>query len=228
MNPHGPRTLDEDDVSDAEAPESNWLRARDSDPTAPAPSPEIARDYEEIEDLLASLPVGAPDPAWQEEVLRTASRRKVFRWTLGGALVTATAAIAAAMLLLPRTPAELEVEVLPGNTRGDSHKGARSEPREAAVGDHLVITARPQGQGDLRVYGPSGKLVAQCPGGPSCTSAAQGQYTLDVPLDAPVQYRVILVVGRSDVPAGATMDEYLDAARAANAHIISYPSIDVR
>lgn len=227
MSPHGPRALDEDDVSDAEAPESRWLRARDSDPTAPAPSPEIARDYEEIEELLASLPMGAPDPAWQEEVLRTAARRKVFRWTLGGALVTAAAAATAAILLFPRTPAELEVEVLPGNMRGDSHKG-RSEPREAAVGDHLVITATPRGQGDLRVYRPDGKLVAKCPGGPSCTSAAQGQYTLDVPLDAPVHYRVILVVGRSDAPVGATMDEFLDAARVANARIISYPSIDVR
>lgn len=226
MSPHEPRTLDEDDMSDPEAPESKWLRARDSDPAAPAPSSEIARDYEEIEDLLASLPVGAPDPAWQEEVLRMASRRKVFRWTLGGALVTAAAA-AAAVLLFPRTPVELEVEVLPDNTRGDSHKGPRSEPREAAVGDHLVITARPPGQGDLRVYGPGGKLVAKCPDGPSCTSAAQGQYTLDVPLDAPVHYHVILVVGRSDAPVGASMDEYLDAARAANARIISYPPIDV-
>ncbi len=47
-------------------------------------------------------------------------------------------------------------------------------------------------------------------------------------LDAPVRYRVILVVGRTDVPIGATMDEYLDAARATNARIISYPPIDVR
>ncbi len=228
MSLHGPRTLDEDDVSDTEAPESKWLRARDSDPTAPAPSPEIARDYAVITDLLASLPTGAPDLALQEEVLRTASRRKVFRWTLGGGLVTAAAGIAAAVLLLPRTPAELQVEVFPDNTRGDSHKGPRSEPREAAVGDHLVITARPRGQGDARVYGPGGKLVAKCPDGPSCTSAAQGQYTLDVLLDAPVRYRVILVVGRTDVPIGATMDEYLDAARATNARIISYPPIDVR
>ena len=47
-----------------------------------------------------------------------------------------------------------------------------------------------------------------------------GEHVIDITLDAPVQYHVILVDGVSDAPPDAAMDVYLDAARAANARII--------
>jgi len=53
--------------------ESEWLLARELDPSTPAPSPEIAADYAELEDLLSSLPPCALDDSWQEHVLRAAS-----------------------------------------------------------------------------------------------------------------------------------------------------------
>jgi hypothetical protein len=214
---------------DAERAESRWLLAREDDPSAPAPSSEIAGDYAEMEDLLGSLPSGSSDERWQEEVLRAASASAmqsqpwwyttIFRWVMGGTL--ATVATIAMWMRLPRAPEpELEVEF--------HHTGTtRSAPDEHVVGDQLVVTARPRGVGDLRVYRSDGMLVARCPGGPGCRVGSPGAQTIDITLDAPVQYRVILVDGVSDVPPDAAMDVYMGAARAANARMIPYPPIDV-
>ena len=76
------------------------------------------------------------------------------------------------------------------------------------------------------MYGAGGKLVSRCPG-PGCAVGSEEGYTIDVSLEAPVRYYVILVIGRIDVPSGATMDEYLTTARTANARVVSYPPIDV-
>ena len=218
-------------IDDAERAESAWLLARENDPGASAPSPEIARDHAELEDLLDHLPAGSSDQSWQEEVLRLASpseapsrprqRRRAYRWAIAGALVAAAAATAVVLVLRPRPRTdELVIAIRPGDP-------ARGDTREAVVGDRLIVKARPRGTGDLRVYRADGPLVARCPTGPGCTTPAPGEYTIDVRLDAPVQHHVILTVGRGpDLPAG-TMDAYLDAARAANARIITYPPIDV-
>lgn len=213
-------------LDDEERAEFEWLLARDKDPATPAPSSEIASDYRRIGDLLASMPAGRYVPGWQEEVLRKAAtltvpwwRRPMFRWTAGGA--TALAAATAALLILIRRPApELEVAIRHGNQ-------ARSSD-DAVLGDHLIITARPRGLGDLRVFGSNSKLVASCPRGPGCMISTAGAYTLELALGAPATYHVILVVGLSNAPEGGTMDAYLDAASAANARIVAYPPIDVR
>jgi hypothetical protein len=216
-------------LDDAERAESAWLLAREHDPSAPAPSPKIASDYAEIEDLLGNLPLGPPDESWHDEVLRTVAsppspsrswrRRAITRWATGGALV---AAAAVAVLLLrprPRTD-ELEIAIL--------HTSAtRSDFQDVVVGDRLVIKARPNGAGDLRVFRSGGTLVARCPDGPGCGASTQGEYALEITLDAPVRYQVILVVGMVTAPLGGTMSAYLDAARAVNARIIMHQPIDV-
>jgi hypothetical protein len=221
-------------LDDAERAESAWLLARDHDPHAPAPSPEIAADYAKLEHLLASTPTGTIDERWHDDVVRAAAARAsrpwwrtpASRWVIGGVLATAAAVVV--WIRLPRepkrsTPAapDLEVAVLhTGVTRGGSG--------EAAIGDHLVVTARPREAGDLRVYRSDGTLLARCPRGPGCKQDSHGVQTIELTLDAPDQYQVILVDGVSDAPPDGAIDAYLDAARAAHARITAPTPIDVR
>jgi len=216
-------------LDDAERAESAWLLARENDPSAPAPSSKIANDYAEIEALLGNLPAGPAGESWHEEVLRTAAssasppqpwrRRAIARWTTGGALLAAAAV--AVLLLRPRPHTdELEIAIL--------HASAtRSDSQEVVVGDRLVVRARPHGTSDLRVFRSGGTLVARCPDGPGCSASAQGEHILEITLDAPVRYQVILVVGMINAPLGGTMNAYLDAARAVHARIIMHQPIDV-
>jgi hypothetical protein len=226
-----PDLVDAPFIDDEERAEAAWLLARDSDPSTPAPSRELARDHAELEDLLGNLPAGASVESWHDEVLRLATssaapsrpprRRRAYRWAIAGALVAAAAVAAVVLIPRPRPRAGgLEVAIRPGDP-------ARGDSTEAVVGDHVVIRARPRGTGDLRVYRADGVLVARCPDGPGCITAAHGEHAIDVRLDAPVQYHVILVDGLTGDLPGQTMDAYLDAARAANARIVTYPPIDV-
>jgi len=67
-------------------------------------------------------------------------------------------------------------------------------------------------------------LLARCPTGPACRVSPDGAYAIDVALDAPVQYQVVLVVGTIDAGPGGTpvgtLDAFLTAARAASAPVI--------
>jgi hypothetical protein len=201
-----------------ERAEAAWLLAREIDPDAPAPSAEIAADYAELEDLLGSLSSRWSDDSWQEDVLRAVSalsprpwwRTVVARWLAAGALATAAAAVV--WMLLPRAPT-LEVAVRHTRiTRGASD--------ELVVGDQLLVTARPREIGDLRVYRRSdGTLVARCPRGPGCMAESAGAQTIEITLDAPGQYQVILVDGLGDALPDGAMDAYLEAANAMNARV---------
>lgn len=211
--------------------ESEWLLAHDADPDAPAPYSAIASDYAHLEDLLATLPTDGPDDRWRDKVLNAAAtsaspprsrlRGPAARWVTGGAFVAAAAVVA--WKLIPRAPAaELEVVTWhnPGALPRDSSK--------VVVGDHLVVTARPNESGDLRVYRSDGKLVARCPDGPGCKPPTRGKYTIEVTFDIPARYHVFFVVGAVDAPLSGTMDAFLEAAAAAKAHVVLHPPIDVR
>jgi hypothetical protein len=212
---------------DRERAEAAWLLARDLDPTAAAPSPELAADHAELADLLASLPAGDGDERWQADVLRAARamsaprrpwwRTAAARWTAAGAL-----AAAAGVALVVRAPhaAVLEIAV--------RHRGTSRGSDTAALGDRLVITARPERTGDLRVYRADGVLVARCPGGPTCPTGAPDPLVVELTLDAPVSYQVILVDQLDAALPGGAMDVYVDAARAAHARITLSHPIDVR
>jgi hypothetical protein len=224
--------------SDAdERTESEWLLARERDPAAPPPSAKIASDYAELEELLGDLPAGSTDERWHDEVLqvvRSAPRapaprapqlrwyRSFLKWLLGGGLVAAAALSLLALFL--RVPTELDVAIRHGDatSRGTD---------EVSVGDHVIVTAQPRGPGDLRIYRSSRILVARCPTGPACRVSPDGAYTIDVALDAPVQYQVVLVVGTIDASPGGTpsgtIDAYLSAAGATSARVI-VQTIDVR
>ncbi|TMQ05959.1 MAG: hypothetical protein E6J90_13320 [Deltaproteobacteria bacterium] len=219
-------------IDDAERDESAWLLARDADPRAPAPSLTIAIDYAEIMDLLASLPPGASDEPWHDEVLRAALsmappsrpwwRRAAIRWATAGALAAAAAAVV--LTLISRAPvAELEVE-----TYSPDLARSHSEDLQPVVGDQLVVTAHTRETSDLRVFRSNGTLVAKCPHGPACRARPHGEYAIDLTLEAPGQYHVILVVGMTGTPPGGTMNEYLHAVDDAHARVVKNQSINVR
>jgi hypothetical protein len=144
-------------------------------------------------------------------------RRPLATWAGGGA-VAAAAAIFLWTRLAPEPPdrAELAYETF-------HDEAARVRTKEVAVGDRLVVKANPRGTGDLRVFREDGTLVARCPDEPRCAAKPDGELVLDVTLDAPVQYRIILVVGAKagtlDPSGDSSMNAYLEAARAANARI---------
>jgi hypothetical protein len=230
MSPR-PRIPDESDdptrapfADDAERAETDWLLARDRDPSAPAPSPQLAAGHAELENLLYTLPEGPPDDSWHDAVLKAALapppspaapapawwQRRWLQWSMGGAFATAVAF--SAWLLLRRPPPELEV-----TTR--SLVATRSGSKEVAVGDQLVVKARPRGTADLRVFRSNGEMIARFPGGPASRITSSGVLAIEIILDAPGRYQVILVAGlEQPLPVG-TMDAYIDAARAAKAHI---------
>jgi hypothetical protein len=213
-------------ASDAERAESEWLLAREHDPTATAPTSETAADYAQIEDLLVSLPSGPSDGAWQAALLRAAASRRarprwrsrVPGWAMGAAVAVSAAAIAV-WILFPRG-SQLEVAI-------HRTRATRGGPAEAAVGDQLVVTARPRKAGDLRVYRSDGSLLARCPNGTGCRAGSHGEQTIEITLDAPARYEVILVDDVSDALPDGAMDVYVDAANAANARVTRYPPIDV-
>lgn len=237
MSPRGRRTTgvvgdlaDAPFIDDDERAEVRWLLARDTDPSAPAPSEAVANEHNRLEDLLGTLPAGPLDDSWQDEVLKAAGSRarsernrrwrSSHAWALGGAV--AAAATFAVILLLPR-PQELEVSIRHGQ-KVRSHN-------EAVVGDHLVVEAHVKGgAGDLRVFEANGMPAAKCPGGPGCSLASGERYVIDLPLEKLVQYQVILVVGDAAVVArlpDGTMRAFLQGAGASDARVVTYGPIDV-
>lgn len=209
-----------DDRGDVDE-EARWLMAREADPSAPAPSEQLAAEHAELHELLTSLPDATGDDGWQQTLLKQVRggavspaapappwwRRSWISWPLGGGL--AAAATLAIWLLARPTRPELEITTV-------SRLDKRSQ--EVAVGDRLVVDARPSGTADLRVFRSSGELVARCPGGPACTGSGS-ELRIELVLDAPGRYHVILTAGLNQPLPETGMEAYIDAARAAGAHI---------
>lgn len=215
-------STDSDMETEADRAEVEWLLAREQDPSRPAPSTALGAEHAELQAMLASLPDASSDDAWQAAVVRRMRsappaviaspppwwRRRWLQWGVGGGIA---AAMALAIWLLSRpVPPELEVAVV---SRIDRRSG------DVGVGDQLVVRARSHGSADLRVFGSSGELLARCPGGPACTVMSSGDLKIEVRLDAPGRYHVILASGLKQRLPESSMDTYIDAARATGAHI---------
>lgn len=239
--------------------EAEWLLAKESSPDAAAPSAELAKQHEELSHLLATLPAGKSDERRHAAVLeRVAAARAAKRaandassassasrpsspspaapaprawWRrpaargAAGALAIAAAAALWVNLKPKRPPAPSEIHLAVYH-----QEQVRSSPDEIAVGDRLIVKAKPRGRGEVRVFRSDGTEVGRCPGSPTCAMSADGQLTLEVSLDSPVQYRAIFVVGVEPAalaPPGASMNAYLEAARAADAEFVLPQPIDV-
>ncbi len=224
-------------ADDDERREGDWLVARDADPAAPPPSEEARRRHDELAELLATLPAGKDDERWQDAVLaaahaadtaagaparragdRPAPRRRWLRLaTMAGALAAAAAAVVYVMSRPPDAPAaELQIAI---------HRVDAARSEDVAVGDRLVIRARPHGPTELRVYQDQ-EPVLRCPGLPGCADGA-ATWQVDLRLAAPVRHVVILAYGPVTVGSGASLDEFVAAARAAGARLVVHPPIDV-
>lgn len=200
--------------------EARWLMAREADPSAPAPSAQTASEYAELHELLTSLPDAAGNDGWQQALLKQLRttppaapeppwwRRRWVSWSAAGVLMAA-AALTLWWLSRPAGPT-LEVITI-------SRLDKRTE--EIAVGDRLVVIARPRGTADLRVFRASGELVAGCPAGPACTSASADELRIELILDAPDHYQVILARGPRQPIVADTLNEYVDGSRAAGASL---------
>jgi len=270
-NPNGSMIAND---HDAERAEAAWLLDREMDPTALAPSPEIAHDYAELEDLLANLrplrskkslqvdgiPAAPARPAVPYPVTFASSRQApprprwrgaAWKWSVGGATL-----VAAATMIMLAIPSDIRTTAPPTTappttappavappekialleaigTELEIAKGVgktvRGAAEEIAVGDHLIVTARPRAKGELRIYQADGPLLVRCPGSPECRNLAgdDGAQVIDLALVEPGRYHVILVIGPKLDALPESMSDYLDAARAAGARSLVAQPIDV-
>lgn len=209
--------------SEADRAEAEWLLARERDPGAPVPSAQLGAEHAELRTLLSSLPDALHDDAWQDAILKQVSpaphspvapqppwwRRRWIQWSAGGGLAMAVAF--AIWLLLRPTPPELEVTTI---SRLDKRTN------DIAVGDQLLVKASPRGNAELRVFRSNGEMLARCPSGPACTVASSGELRIELVLDAPDHYRVVLASGLKQRLPDGDMNTYIDIARARGAHIV--------
>ncbi len=156
-------------------------------------------------------------------------RRPLVKWTSGGA--GAVAAAAAFLLWTRSAPEPTDDEEIKVATIHKEKTRTRSS-EGYAVGDRVRVKATPRGSGDLRVFREDGTLVARCPEEPRCAAKPNGELILEITLDAPVQYRAILVEGMNpgtlDTSGDSSMNAFLEAARAANARVVIRPPLEVQ
>jgi hypothetical protein len=219
-------------ASDAsERAEAEWLLARETNPAAPAPSPQAASEYVELEHMLATLPDPRSDHSWHDEVLKKALaspdevkggmlrptpaarrawwKRSATRWGGGAAAAAAAAAIVVVGLRAEKRTtgenSEVAVDVsYEGGVRGDSERLSS------------IIARGPKGE--LRVFRKAsltatGYLVARCvPSEVRCKEKGN-ELVLSISLEEPGHYYVVsadrAVTGADD----ATLEEFQQAAR---------------
>jgi len=207
------------DLKRAEDAELAWLCARRRNPDAPPPSLALAREHAQLESTLRNLPSIRVENNWHDEVLRTALRahRRTTRGKWTAALLMSMAVVAGGTALWrPARGPELTLEF--------SYKQVtRGGELSASIGDKLLVTAWADSDSELRVYRNGFALLAHCPGDSRCASpgGARNEQRLELSLDVPGDYDIILVVSAGRAFAGASMDEYMSAVITAKARFVS-------
>jgi hypothetical protein len=247
-----PASEGEGSDSDEERAESDWLLARDLDPAAPAPTPEIEEAYARLASLLASDPIEPDRDGWQEAALAAMRAEPAAASAIAApgpvvpargprsyrphwqryALAAGAMAAAGLGLYLVVRPAKVAQDdqlaiaiVRADRPRGDSI--VDPDGSKALVGDRRILTMRPRGDTELRVYQGPRTIVLRCPGAPGC-GMNDREWKVDVALSAPVPHYIVVVDGAVQAPATATLDEYLAAARSVRARVRTQQTIDVR
>ncbi len=155
----------------------------------------------------------------------------VHAWPSGGgargwrvaAPVAAALAAAAALLIFLRAPTGpggplLSLQFEQAQTRA-VHRG-----EQAGLGDTLLLEARPDGPGEVRLYRDRRELVLRCPGGEGCALGSEGGRPVvraKAPLKAPGRYRVMVLSGAGLPAPSGNEDEDLGAAAKAGAKVES-------
>lgn len=257
MSAEPPTPDPQDDARRIEEDERRLLeRERTSPLVARAGGPAPQEDeYQRLADLLAELPtISAPD-TWRAQVKaaldREASqppaapapaetpvalpaqrspsprpRRPLLRKI---AIATSAGSVAALALLVwqlpdeksgaPRSTPELTVELHHGELR---HRTLRT----AAVGDRMIIRAKAAAA--VRLYLDGETLIATCPGDARCAQQGE-QRTLELTLEAPGEYRAILLHGPgSPPPPSASMKADLAAASSTSFSVLTASPVQVR
>jgi hypothetical protein len=192
----------------------------------PPSSPEEAQARAPYERLLArirDLDDIAPPAGWEDRaVARWSGARRKRRFAIALGTATAAAAVAAVFLLQPcAAPTATGLEVAVSRPPGSTRRG------DAAVGDSLRASARSdQPHVELRVYLET-RLVARCPGCPSCRRDGSA-LKLDWKLGEAGRYQIILLSSSSDIPAGdGILDRDLLNAQGAGIDIEKHPPFTV-
>lgn len=213
-------------LREGERAEYEWLMARDADASAPAPSEAVARDYQRLEHMLATLP-DDPDAAWQEGLLdrirgtqavapiRAARKRPTWWLGLGGGAVAV--AVLAVVILLPPSKAQLSPDRLPAELLFSRGGAVRGDADGHHIGDVISTPDRPLST-DLRLYGPDGAMVAHCPDGIGCVRKADQQHLEYVVRTRGRHVFVKTEQAHPDLPK--LLDDYLDALQ--RSHITAY------
>lgn len=228
-------TLDEPPKDARERVEAEWLLAREKDPAAPPPSAAVAREYEELEHLLGSMPDGPSDQSWHDEILKKATAKPVLDdgigngelvlkptprrtpwwksaaalWAGGGLATAAAAATVLTVVTIAKkpTPADVGNLVVEIVKQGDL-RGEGDKPGA------LDITSR---RGDVRVFRkPSptspGYEYARCATAGDLCKLEGDKLTFHVLLEQPGEYQVVWLPRVLENTDGATMEELLRAA----------------
>lgn len=208
----------------AEDAESEWLRARSRDPGASPPSPALVGEHAQLEGILGNLPTMRVDESWHDDVLKAAiqdQRTARRRWA---AAILGTAAVVGVIWLWPadrpRDPMfDMWIRHPNGVTLGS----------DATIGDHLMVRARLDADSDLRVYRDRTVLLARCPRGAHCSSSGTDadERLIELTLDLPGEYDVLMVAGVGEALPDGPMDAFLAAARTRSARVASR-TVDVR
>jgi hypothetical protein len=160
-----------------------------------------------IQQLGADL---EPPPGWEARVLAAVEPRRRGGWVRAWLAIPAVAAIALAVVLLPRLPRRspaplaLSAELVAGSQQVRGGSAIRAVVRGG------------EGHRAIWVYRDGHELVAQCPGHPTCQSAGDA---LSLVLEVPIgNYQIIALSSAAGVPAANGSPETdLAAATAAGA-----------
>lgn len=245
--------FDEPSAEHSERAEAEWLLAREKNPAAPPPSAAVAREHEELETLLGSMPDGPSDQSWHDEVLKKAMakpseeeslgngqilplasparrpwwKRAAALWATGGAATAIAAAAVLTLTVFSQGPTGT-------GTSGDglmiatiTEGGVRGETERPAA---LEIESA---KGDLRIFRKASPTstsyeVARCSAAGDRCKALGDKLAFRVTLEQPGLYQVVWAERTVANTDGGTLEAFERAASDQKIKVIRGKQIERR